>query len=202
MKGMPKSRSPGRTRSLWLAVLVTVPLLLVGTGNVLAKWMVVVEFEPTRAVAGEPATLAAVIEVEGHDPGGESMPTLADVEAVQFRLRPVAGGESIVVPAVADPELDGRYRAEVTVQDPGEWGVQLEFVIDGQRMSHDDLPDQEPYELTVEPPAAAATGAAPVPGTLGAGLLVAGAAIGGLVVAYRQLGRRTRSIRRRENRST
>ena len=195
MKGMPKSRSPGRTRSRWLAVLVTVPLLLTGPGIVFAKWMVVVEFEPTRAVAGEPATLAAVIEVEGHEVAGESMPTLADVEAVQFRLRPGAGsGESIVVPAAADPERDGRYRAEVALPDPGEWRVLVEFVIDGQRMSHDDLPDQEPYELIVEPPAPATAGAALSPGTLGAGLLVAGAAISGLVVALRQLRRRARTV--------
>jgi hypothetical protein len=194
MKSMSISRLPARTRTLWLAVLVAVPLLLAGPGLVLAKWTVVVDFEPTRAVAGEPATLAAVIELKGHDARGESMPTLADVEAVQFRLRPGGGGASIVVPAVADPERDGRYRAEVALPDPGAWGVQLEFVIDGQRISHDDLPDQQPYELTVEPTASAAAGAAAVPGTLGAGLLVAGAAIGGFVIAYRQLRRRARSV--------
>src|SRR5687768_18581412 len=101
IEGMSTSRSPGRAWSLRLAVLAAVPLLLVAPSLVLAKWTVEVNFEPTRAVAGEPAELAAVIEVESHDVPGESMPTLADVEAVQFRVRPVGGGESIVVPAAA-----------------------------------------------------------------------------------------------------
>lgn len=194
MKGMPISRSPGRTRTLRLAVLVAVALLLAAPGLVLAKWTVVVDFEPTRAVAGEPAELTAVIEVQSHDVPGETMPTLADVEAVQFRLRPEAGGEAIVVPAVADPERDGRYRAEVALPDPGEWRVELEFVIDGQRMSHGDFPRQQPYPLSVEALPDTAADAAPPTTTLGAGLLAAGAAIGGLVIAYRQLRRRTRSV--------
>ena len=175
-------------------MLAAVPLLLVAPSLVLAKWTVVVNFEPTRAVAGEPAELAAVIEVESHDVPGESMPTLADLEAVQFRLRPVGGGESIVMPAVADPERDGRYRAEVALPDPGEWAVLLEFVIDGQRMSHDDLPDQEPYLLTVEALPESEAGAAPPTAMLGAGILAAAAAIGGFVIAYRQLKRRTRPV--------
>lgn len=194
MKGMPISRSPGRTRTLRLAVLVAVPLLLAAPGLVLAKWTVVVDFEPTRAVAGEPAELTAVIEVQSHDVPGETMPTLADVEAVQFRLRPVGSGESIVVPAVADPKRDGRYRAEVALPDPGEWRVQVEFVIDGQRMSHGDFPRQQPYLLSVEALPDTAAGAAPPTTMLGAGLLAAGAAIGGFVIAYRQLRRRTRSV--------
>lgn len=194
MKGMPILRSPGRVRSLRLAVLVAVGLLLATPGLVLAKWTVVVDFEPTRVVAGQPAELAAVIEVQSHDVPGTTMPTLADVEAVQFRLRPAAGGEAIVVPAVADPERDGRYRAEVALTDPGEWRVELEFVIDGQRMSHDDFPRQHSYVLSVEALPDTATGAAPPTATLGAGLLAAGTAIGGLVIAYRQLRRRARSV--------
>lgn len=189
---MPISRSPGRTRRQRLAVLAAAALLLAAPGVVLAKWTVVVEFEPTRAVAGEPAEMAVVIEVESHEVAGESMPTLADVEAVQFRLLPVGGGEAIVVRALADPERDGRYRAEVALPDPGEWQVELEFAIDGQRMSHDEFPRQQPYLLTVEPsppvPAGTATG------ILGAGLLAVGVAFGGLVVAYWQFRRRVQSV--------
>jgi hypothetical protein len=187
---MPISRYPDRTRILPLAGLVAVLLLLAVPGLVVAKWTVEVDFETTLAVAGEPATLAAIIEIEGHDGAGESMPTLADVEAVQFELRPVGGGEALVVPAAADPELDGRYRAEVTMPDPGEWRVELVFVVDGHRMPHHDFPDQQPYLLTVEPSPPATASAAPMPGTL----LAAGAAIGGLVIAYRQVRRRARSV--------
>jgi len=194
MKAMSTSRSPRRAWSLRLAVLAAVPLLLAAPGLVLAKWTVVVNFEPTRAVAGEPAELAAVIEVESHEVAGESMPTLADVTAVQFWLRPVGDGEALVVPATADLQVDGRYRAEVTVPDPGEWHVELEFVIDGQRMSHGDSPRQQPYLLSVEALPDAEAGAAPPTAMLGAGLLAAGAAIGGFVIAYRQLRRRTQSV--------
>ncbi len=172
---MSISRSPGRAWSLRLAVVAAVALVLVAPSLVLAKWTVEVNFEPTRAVTGEPVELAAVIEVESHDVPGESMPTLADVEAVQFRVRPVGGGESIVVPAAADPERDGRYRAEVALPDPGEWSVELEFVIDGQRMSHGEFPRQEPYLLTVEALRDSEAGAAPPIAMLGAGLLAGGA---------------------------
>jgi hypothetical protein len=67
--------------------------------------------------------------------------------------------------------------------------VELVFVVDGHRMPHHDFPDQQPYLLTVEP-SPPATAAAPMPGTL----LAAGAAIGGLVIAYRQVRRRARSV--------
>lgn len=194
MKGMPISRSAGRARSLPLAVLAAVSLLLAAPGLVLAKWTVVVDFEPTRAVAGEPAELAAVIEVQSHEVAGQTMPTLADVEAVQFRLEPAGGGEAIVVTAVADPQREGRYRAKVALPDTGEWRVELEFVIDGQRMSHGDFPRQHAYVLSVEALPDTAAGAAPPTATLGAGLLAVGAAIGGLVIACRQLRRRTRSV--------
>jgi hypothetical protein len=167
-------------------------LSLAAPGLVLAKWTVDVSFEPTDAVAGEPSELAAVIELEGHAVEGSSAPTLAEIETVQFRLTPAGGGESIVVAAVADPDREGRYRAEVALPNPGAWEVGVEFVVDGERMSHSDFPGQQRHRLTVHAFPDTAADAAPPPNLLGVALL-AGAVISGLAIAYRQLRRRTRA---------
>jgi hypothetical protein len=151
------TRRPTRRRAL-LAAVPALALVLATPGTLLAKWTVVVEFEPTTATAGEPAQLAAVIDLVGHEVAGHKMPSLADIEDVRFRLARSGDAEPIVVPAVHEGPPNGRYVASVTLTQPGTWRVALLFRLDGELMSHDAFPDQDSYTLTVEPPTHDASG--------------------------------------------
>jgi hypothetical protein len=156
---MPNGPQHVRRRTAWLALratfvtaLTALSVCLATPGTLLAKWTLVVEVERTTATAGEPAQLAAVIEVLGHDVPGDDMPSSADLEDVRFRLWRSADGEPIVVPATKDGPLDGRYVASVTFPEAGEWRVAVVFRLDGQTITHDSLPDQEPFMLAVDRP--------------------------------------------------
>lgn len=131
-------------RRVLLAAVTALPLLLAAPGALLAKWTIVVEFEPTTATA--------VVNVVGHELEGLEVPSLADIEPVMFRLRNDDSGEVVVVPAVADGRRGGRYVASVTVPSAGDWRVEVLLTLEGKQTSHTGFPEQSPYAISVAPP--------------------------------------------------
>lgn len=172
-------------RRVLLATVTALPLLLATPGALLAKWTIVVEFEPTTAIAGEPAEVAAVVNVVGHEVGGLEVPSLTDIEPVVFRLRSDDTGE-VVVPAVADGR-QGRYVASVTVPSAGDWRVEVLLTLDGKQTSHTGFPNQSPYSISVAPPQDP-----PEQGTLPVGAALGATAAAGLIAASWRLRRSAR----------
>jgi len=171
------------TRRVLLAAVMTLPVLLATPGPLLAKWTIFVEFEPTVATAGEPAEVAAVVQIAGHEVDGLEVPSLADIEPVVVRLQTADSDEVIVAMAREDGRRDGRYVAEVTLPTAGAWRAELLLTLDGRQTSHLDFPDQSPHTITVGPPS---QGTPP----LGVALIAATAAAG-LLAGYKALRRRT-----------
>jgi hypothetical protein len=166
-----------------LAALMILALQSMTPGALLAKWTILVEFEPTVATAGEPAEAAAVVQIASHEVDGLEVPSLADIDPVVFRLQDADGDEVIVAMARKDGRRDGRYVADVTLPSAGAWRAELLLTLDGRQTSHLEFPDQSPHTITVGPPS---QGAPP----LGAALIAATAAAG-LLGGYRALRRRT-----------
>jgi hypothetical protein len=165
--------------------MVALMFLLAVPGPILAKWTIVVEFEPASGTVGEPAGLAAVVSIPSHDVPGMEVPSLRDIEPVVFRLESLESRQVIEAPGVPDGRREGRYVAEVTMPEPGEWRIQLFVTLGGRKTSHLDFPEQVPALVTV----AASSGGAPP--FAGASLALAAAVV--LVIGYRRLGRHRRS---------
>lgn len=171
------------SRRVLLAAVMTLPVLLATPGPLLAKWTILVEFEPTVATAGEQAEVAAVVQIAGHEVDGLKVPSLVDIKPVVVRLQAADSDAVIVAMAREDGRQDGRYVAEVTLPTAGAWRAELLLTLDGRQTSHADFPDQSPHTITVGPPS---------PGTppLGAALIAATAAAA-LLAGYSAVRRRT-----------
>jgi len=171
------------SRRVLLAAVMTLPVLLATPGPLLAKWTILVEFEPTVATAGEQAEVAAVVQIAGHEVDGLKVPSLVDIKPVVVRLQAADSDEVIVAIAREDGRQDGRYVAEVTLPTAGAWRAELLLTLDGRQTSHLDFPDQSPHTITVGPPSQSAS-------PLGAALIAATAAAA-LLAGYSAVRRRT-----------
>lgn len=136
------------TRRVLLAVAIALPVLLARPGPLLAKWAILADFEPTLATAGQPAELAAVLEIVGHEAGGANVPSLNDLGAVFFHLEHAESREVVIAMARKDGRRDGRYEARVTLPHAGEWRVDLLITLGESQTS----PYRSQHTITVDPP--------------------------------------------------